>query len=198
MYSCCLITQPVDFYWLVECNLFILKYFWEEKTQIICNIEYWKGTTVLSVCGCAKGFSWRDCFVGLLNVRYTLSLAKYSFWLLHERDCVCWSFFGVMVSLTSIHRLTGFSIPPPVTSSGSIFSLRLTSDFAVSAHGFKAFYEGKNIITVFKWHTTTCITWPPSINVECVCRNHFMLYLTELLWCAQLANYFFFWSCFVQ
>ncbi|XP_051920530.1 CUB and sushi domain-containing protein 3-like isoform X1 [Hippocampus zosterae] len=38
-------------------------------------------------------------------------------------------------------RLTGFSIPPPVTSSGSIFSLRLTSDFAVSAHGFKAFYE---------------------------------------------------------
>ncbi|KAM9805518.1 CUB and sushi domain-containing protein 3-like isoform 5-T5 [Syngnathus typhle] len=38
-------------------------------------------------------------------------------------------------------RLTGFSIPPPVTSSGTIFSLRLTSDFAVSAHGFKAFYE---------------------------------------------------------
>lgn len=40
-------------------------------------------------------------------------------------------------------RLTGFTIPPPVTSSGSIFSLRLTSDFAVSAHGFKAAYEGK-------------------------------------------------------
>ncbi|XP_049586359.1 CUB and sushi domain-containing protein 3 isoform X2 [Syngnathus scovelli] len=38
-------------------------------------------------------------------------------------------------------RLTGFSVPPPVTSSGAIFSLRLTSDFAVSAHGFKAFYE---------------------------------------------------------
>uniref|UniRef100_A0A669CUG9 CUB and Sushi multiple domains 3 n=1 Tax=Oreochromis niloticus TaxID=8128 RepID=A0A669CUG9_ORENI len=38
-------------------------------------------------------------------------------------------------------RLTGFTIPPPVTSSGSIFSLRLTSDFAVSAHGFKAAYE---------------------------------------------------------
>uniref|UniRef100_A0AAZ3NYA2 CUB and Sushi multiple domains 3a n=1 Tax=Oncorhynchus tshawytscha TaxID=74940 RepID=A0AAZ3NYA2_ONCTS len=37
--------------------------------------------------------------------------------------------------------LTGFSIPPPVTSTGSVFSLRLTSDFAVSAHGFKLYYE---------------------------------------------------------
>ncbi|KAA0710329.1 CUB and sushi domain-containing protein 3 [Triplophysa tibetana] len=40
-------------------------------------------------------------------------------------------------------RLTGFQIPPPVTSTGSVFSLRLTSDFAVSAHGFKIYYEGK-------------------------------------------------------
>ncbi|XP_061076047.1 LOW QUALITY PROTEIN: CUB and sushi domain-containing protein 3-like [Conger conger] len=38
-------------------------------------------------------------------------------------------------------RLTGFQIPPPVTSTGSVFSLRLTSDFAVSAHGFKMYYE---------------------------------------------------------
>uniref|UniRef100_A0A8C7DH33 CUB and Sushi multiple domains 3 n=1 Tax=Oncorhynchus kisutch TaxID=8019 RepID=A0A8C7DH33_ONCKI len=38
-------------------------------------------------------------------------------------------------------RLTGFSMPPPVTSTGSVFSLRLTSDFAVSAHGFKLYYE---------------------------------------------------------
>ncbi|KAF5893532.1 CUB and sushi domain-containing protein 3 isoform X2, partial [Clarias magur] len=37
--------------------------------------------------------------------------------------------------------LTGFQIPPPVTSTGSVFSLRLTSDFAVSAHGFKIYYE---------------------------------------------------------
>jgi len=40
-------------------------------------------------------------------------------------------------------RLTGFQVPAPVTSTGSIFSLRLTSDFAVSAHGFKIYYEGK-------------------------------------------------------
>ncbi|XP_072007404.1 CUB and sushi domain-containing protein 3 isoform X6 [Engystomops pustulosus] len=38
-------------------------------------------------------------------------------------------------------RLTGFHIPAPVTSTGSVFSLRLTSDFAVSAHGFKIYYE---------------------------------------------------------
>nr|KAF6426478.1 hypothetical protein HJG59_009168 [Molossus molossus] len=38
-------------------------------------------------------------------------------------------------------RLTGFHLPPPVTSTKSVFSLRLTSDFAVSAHGFKVYYE---------------------------------------------------------
>ncbi|XP_056378601.1 CUB and sushi domain-containing protein 3 isoform X6 [Hyla sarda] len=38
-------------------------------------------------------------------------------------------------------RLTGFHLPSPVTSTGSVFSLRLTSDFAVSAHGFKIYYE---------------------------------------------------------
>ncbi|XP_062302028.1 CUB and sushi domain-containing protein 1a [Osmerus eperlanus] len=38
-------------------------------------------------------------------------------------------------------RLTGFHVPPPVTSTGSVFALRLTSDFAVSAHGFKLYYE---------------------------------------------------------
>ncbi|GCB64206.1 hypothetical protein scyTo_0000247 [Scyliorhinus torazame] len=40
-------------------------------------------------------------------------------------------------------RLTGFQMPAPVTSTGSVFALRLTSDFAVSAHGFKLFYQGK-------------------------------------------------------
>lgn len=44
-------------------------------------------------------------------------------------------------------RLTGFHLPPPVTSTKSVFSLRLTSDFAVSAHGFKVYYEGKTLLT---------------------------------------------------
>ncbi|KPP77904.1 CUB and sushi domain-containing protein 3-like, partial [Scleropages formosus] len=44
--------------------------------------------------------------------------------------------------------LTGFQIPPPVTSTGSVFSLRLTSDFAVSAHGFKIYYEDVQITIV--------------------------------------------------
>ena len=42
-----------------------------------------------------------------------------------------------------LFRLTGFQVPSPVTSTGNVFSLRLTSDFAVSAHGFKLNYEGK-------------------------------------------------------
>ncbi|GAA6103728.1 CUB and sushi domain-containing protein 3 [Tachysurus ichikawai] len=41
-------------------------------------------------------------------------------------------------------KLTGFQVPAPVTSTGSVFSLRLTSDFAVSAHGFKIYYEGSS------------------------------------------------------
>uniref|UniRef100_A0A8C2WGD8 CUB and Sushi multiple domains 3 n=1 Tax=Cyclopterus lumpus TaxID=8103 RepID=A0A8C2WGD8_CYCLU len=45
-------------------------------------------------------------------------------------------------------RLTGFQIPTPVTSTGNVFSLRLTSDFAVSAHGFKLNYE--------ELHSTSC------------------------------------------
>lgn len=46
-------------------------------------------------------------------------------------------------------RLTGFHLPPPVTSTKSVFSLRLTSDFAVSAHGFKVYYEGKIFLTKY-------------------------------------------------
>lgn len=42
-------------------------------------------------------------------------------------------------------RLTGFQVPAPVTSTGNVFSLRLTSDFAVSAHGFKLNYEGQKL-----------------------------------------------------
>ncbi|KAF3707384.1 CUB and sushi domain-containing protein 3 CUB and sushi multiple domains protein 3 [Channa argus] len=45
-------------------------------------------------------------------------------------------------------RLTGFQVPAPVTSTGNVFSLRLTSDFAVSAHGFKLNYE--------ELHSTSC------------------------------------------
>lgn len=54
------------------------------------------------------------------------------------------------ISLSS-YRLTGFQVPAPVTSTGSIFSLRLTSDFAVSAHGFKIYYEGKEHNTAFNF-----------------------------------------------
>lgn len=34
-------------------------------------------------------------------------------------------------------------LPSPIVSSGSILALWFTTDFAVSAQGFKAIYEGK-------------------------------------------------------
>uniref|UniRef100_A0A8C5D468 CUB and Sushi multiple domains 1a n=2 Tax=Percomorphaceae TaxID=1489872 RepID=A0A8C5D468_GOUWI len=38
-------------------------------------------------------------------------------------------------------RLSGFMLPSPIVSSGSILALWFTTDFAVSAQGFKAVYE---------------------------------------------------------
>ncbi|XP_055512126.1 CUB and sushi domain-containing protein 1-like [Leucoraja erinacea] len=40
-------------------------------------------------------------------------------------------------------RLTGFQLPSPIVSSGSVLTLWLISDYAVSAQGFRAVYEGK-------------------------------------------------------
>ncbi|XP_016105748.1 CUB and sushi domain-containing protein 1-like [Sinocyclocheilus grahami] len=40
-------------------------------------------------------------------------------------------------------RLSGFMLPSPIVSSGSILALWFTTDFAVSAQGFKAIYEGE-------------------------------------------------------
>lgn len=40
-------------------------------------------------------------------------------------------------------RLSGFMLPSPIVSTGSIMALWFTTDFAVSAQGFKAIYEGK-------------------------------------------------------
>ncbi|MXQ94524.1 hypothetical protein E5288_WYG021617 [Bos mutus] len=39
--------------------------------------------------------------------------------------------------------LSGFQLPSSIVSSGSILTLWFTTDFAVSAQGFKALYEGK-------------------------------------------------------
>lgn len=43
-----------------------------------------------------------------------------------------------------LHRLSGFQLPSSIVSTGSILTLCFTTDFAVSAQGFKAIYEGKN------------------------------------------------------
>lgn len=75
----------------------------------------------------------------------------------------------------SSHRITGFQLPAPVTSTGSIFSLRLTSDFAVSAHGFKIYYEGETHYSTF--HFLCCLQRVLSLKVE----NH----------CTVAVNYIF-------
>lgn len=74
-------------------------------------------------------------------------------WMLTRR---VWHFLLLFCPEMSLHsppsvfpdRLTGFQIPPPVTSTANVFSLRLTSDFAVSAHGFKLNYEGQRRVCV--------------------------------------------------
>uniref|UniRef100_A0A671PZU1 CUB and sushi domain-containing protein 1-like n=1 Tax=Sinocyclocheilus anshuiensis TaxID=1608454 RepID=A0A671PZU1_9TELE len=43
--------------------------------------------------------------------------------------------------ITFFFRLSGFMLPSPIVSSGSILALWFTTDFAVSAQGFKAIYE---------------------------------------------------------
>ncbi|CAI5769468.1 Hypothetical predicted protein, partial [Podarcis lilfordi] len=40
-------------------------------------------------------------------------------------------------------RLSGFQLPSSIVSTGSIMTLCFTTDFAVSAQGFKAIYEGR-------------------------------------------------------
>jgi len=52
-----------------------------------------------------------------------------------------------MVSVTFLlisSRLTGFQLPAPIVSTGVVLSLWLVSDYAVSAQGFQANYEGKS------------------------------------------------------
>lgn len=52
-----------------------------------------------------------------------------------------------MVSVTFLlisFRLTGFQLPAPIVSTGVVLSLWLVSDYAVSAQGFQANYEGKS------------------------------------------------------
>lgn len=53
--------------------------------------------------------------------------------------CIFWNIFVLFF------RLSGFMLPSPVVSSGSILALWFTTDFAVSAQGFKAVYEGKTM-----------------------------------------------------
>uniref|UniRef100_A0A4W5RAA5 CUB domain-containing protein n=1 Tax=Hucho hucho TaxID=62062 RepID=A0A4W5RAA5_9TELE len=91
-------------------------------------------------------------------------------------------------------RLTGFSIPPPVTSTGSVFSLRLTSDFAVSAHGFKLYYEGKALLFSYSFSLFL-------LFISCICSSNeqqrdscwmvrLLIQLVVLILCSDLSKCF--------
>uniref|UniRef100_A0A3P8WB35 CUB and sushi domain-containing protein 1-like n=1 Tax=Cynoglossus semilaevis TaxID=244447 RepID=A0A3P8WB35_CYNSE len=73
-------------------------------------------------------------------------------------------------------RLSGFMLPSPIVSSGSILALWFTTDFAVSAQGFKAVYEGKTTcwclysdgsMMMFGWTTEGGVTANESCEVLC-------------------------------
>lgn len=67
-------------------------------------------------------------------------------------------------------------LPSPIVSSGSILALWFTTDFAVSAQGFKAVYEGKTTcwclysdgsMMMFGWTTEGGVTANESCEVLC-------------------------------
>ncbi|KAM4857659.1 CUB and sushi domain-containing protein 1-like [Urocitellus parryii] len=66
-----------------------------------------------------------------------------------SRSCCLWRWVtGFPRSLLSFLTtslqlpLSGFQLPSSIVSSGSVLTLWFTTDFAVSAQGFKALYEG--------------------------------------------------------
>lgn len=48
----------------------------------------------------------------------------------------------IIVCVSLFFRLSGFQLPSSIVSTGSILTLWFTTDFAVSAQGFRAVYEG--------------------------------------------------------
>ncbi|KAG5194306.1 hypothetical protein JEQ12_013103 [Ovis aries] len=56
-----------------------------------------------------------------------------------ERSVFSFNCFGILT--TPQLWLSGFQLPSSIVSSGSILTLWFTTDFAVSAQGFKALYE---------------------------------------------------------
>lgn len=53
-------------------------------------------------------------------------------------------------------RLSGFQLPSSVVSTGSILTLWFTTDFAVSAQGFKALYEGRMLTVPYAHPRSRC------------------------------------------
>lgn len=87
----------------------------------------------------------------------------------------------VIINAFLLHRLSGFQLPSSIVSTGSILTLCFTTDFAVSAQGFKAIYEGKNSLpttsSFYLMHAfcveTQCSDFIWGLNHE-FCMNFFL------------------------
>ncbi|KAJ7423394.1 CUB and sushi domain-containing protein 2-like isoform X1 [Willisornis vidua] len=56
-------------------------------------------------------------------------------------------------------RLTGFQLPAPIVSTGTVLSLWLVSDYAVSAQGFQASYEEEAVLVMGTFHSVAFQPW---------------------------------------
>lgn len=83
-------------------------------------------------------------------------------WIEAVRVCFLWCVGGSKAQMVSVmlllisSRLTGFQLPAPIVSTGVVLSLWLVSDYAVSAQGFQANYEGKCPIQLLSWIVSAC------------------------------------------
>lgn len=64
--------------------------------------------------------------------------------------------FFCLFSLSPKSRLSGFQLPSSIVSTGSLLTLWFTTDFAVSAQGFKAMYEGRRLLCLASYNRTCC------------------------------------------
>lgn len=64
--------------------------------------------------------------------------------------------FFCLFSLSPKSRLSGFQLPSSIVSTGSLLTLWFTTDFAVSAQGFKAMYEGRRLPRLASHNRTCC------------------------------------------
>lgn len=106
-----------------------------------CSLKTWQRTNIFW-----KTARMNDTMTCFFYVKYYVWWIKFEYYTDEHWRCIYHFNF----------RLSGFMLPSPIVSSGSILALWFTTDFAVSAQGFKAIYEGRTHF--FFYHTI--LKWP--------------------------------------